>query len=116
MKMLRPFLSVVFGLSLLVQGFGVAAAIPAAATDETPVTAASMPCHGDAQDVAAGSCPCCNTDCPDMANCALGHMAAAPVTRLQFSPALQAVVATTQRSAEPVFFPSLLRPPIPSHV
>jgi len=114
MKKLRPFLSAVLGLTLLVQGFGVAAAAPAAVADEAQVAAADMPCHGGAQDEAAGSCPCCD-NCPNMANCALGHLAGAPVTRLQFSPATQTVIAATPRSVEAVVSASLLRPPISSH-
>jgi hypothetical protein len=115
MKMLRPLLNVVLGLSLLVQGFGVAAQVPAAAEDVTQVAAAQMPCHDGAHDQAANPASCCNADCPDMAGCVIGHLAGMPAHLPQFSPAAQVVVVLTPQSAESVVLPFLLRPPISSH-
>ena len=116
MQKLRPFLSAVIGLTLLVQGFSVAAAVPLATVDEPQVAAMDMPCHGDTQDTAPDStCPCCEQGCSDMANCAFGHLAAAPSANLQISPAAQSLCAATPRATSAGVPPSLLRPPISSH-
>jgi len=117
MKSLRPLLSAVFGLALLVQGLAVAAAPyalaahAAAAQESAP---AEMPCHETTQHP-AGSHACCGSDCPDMTSCALGHLAAAPAVRMQLAPVHSTVVAAPARSAESVPPSSRLRPPIVLH-
>ena len=119
MKSLRPLLSSVLGLVLLVQGVAVASAPhgllsrdAAAAQDSA---AAEMPCHRDAQTpdpVDTGTCACCDGDCPNMSGCAFGHLAAVPAIKLQVAPVEQAVIAARDRSAETVALPFRLRPPI----
>lgn len=115
MNKLRSLLSAVLALGLLVQGLDAAAAAPAATAGGAPAAAEQMPCHSDAQDDAATSCPCCDSDCAGMTGCAFGHLAAAPRTNLQFSPAAQSVVVASPRATRAGFTPSLLRPPIQSH-
>jgi len=123
MKSLRPLLSAVLGLALLVQGVAVAAtphapkaAAAAAAAQSAP--ASEMPCHGKSQaakPAAKAICPCCDGDCPDMSGCASGHFAAVPTIKLQLPPVRQAVLIAPDRAAESVALPSFLRPPIVLH-
>lgn len=115
MKKLRLLLSAVLALGLLAQGFSVAASVATPAADAASAAAEQMPCHGDAQDEAADSCPCCDSDCAGMTGCAFGHLAAAPRTALQFTPAAQSVVVASPCAIRAGFTPSLLRPPIPLH-
>ena len=123
MKSLRPLLSAVLGLALLVQGVAVAAtphapkaAAAAAAAQSAP--ASEMPCHGKSQaakPAAKAICPCCDGDCPDMSGCASGHFAAVPTIKLQLPPVRQAVLIAPDRAAESVALPFRLRPPIVLH-
>ncbi len=114
MKTLRPYLSAALGLTLLVQGFAVTASVPVAQAEGAPA-AAEMPCHGDGQDQAPDSCPCCDGDCPNMTSCLLGHLAGVPRADLQFTPAAQSVVVASPRAIRAGFTLSRLRPPIPFH-
>ena len=115
MNKLRPLLSAVLALGLLAQGFSAAASVGMPAADEASAAAEQMPCHGDAQDKAAKSCPCCDNDCAGMTGCMLGHLAVAPRTTLQLIPTAQSVVVASPRAIRAGFTPSLLRPPIPLH-
>lgn len=118
MKPLRPLLSSVLGLVLLVQGVAVASAPYAPTADEAATqesAAAAMPCHGDApapDPVDTGTCACCDGDCPNMSGCAFGHLAAMPPIKLQLPPVRQAVLTALDRSADSVALPFRLRPPI----
>ena len=118
MKM-RRFLSAILGLMLLAQGV-VAAAAPLALVPPgtgTQELAAGMPCPGTAQQPAAGTDPCCDTDCAGMTGCALGHLAVAHVATFAPVRAAQAVaVAVLPPPAEAVTLPIPLRPPIVSLV
>jgi len=111
----RTWLSTMLGLLLLLQGYAVAAAPnlapQAAATAMT--MAADEPCPMHAQDRDSSPQPdCCNTDCPSMATCLLGHFAAMPDLAILIAPAptvvpaFQATRATSRNPASP------LRPPI----
>ncbi|MGH8629954.1 MAG: hypothetical protein ACREU7_04200 [Burkholderiales bacterium] len=116
MKSLRPILNAALGLLLLVQGLVVAAAEYGSFTDATPATTEmSMPCHGQVTDEAGATCPCCDSNCPDMATCAF-----APVALLA-TPGLTLVAADHSLRPRPFsatasFTPqSRLRPPIAFH-
>ncbi len=113
MQKLRPFLTALLGLTLWVQGFAIAAA-PVAVAAEAADAAMEMPCHGAA---AAGvaACDCCDGDCDDMAGCAVGSFAGAPVVLLQADVALQAPAAARTWSVKTTVSPLPLRPPIVSH-
>lgn len=123
MKTLRPWLSAVLGLALLVQGlafaaapFDTASAAPAAA--EAVAAMDEMPCHGDSQPDtvdAAAACACCDDGCADMGGCAFGQLAAGPSMGAQFPSAPQDVVAVAERAATSVSLPLPLRPPISFH-
>lgn len=128
MKTLRPFLSAVLGLALLVQGLAFAAA-PFDAAGAAPAGAApagaeevaamdEMPCHGDSQPEtldAAAACACCDNGCADMGGCAFGQLAAGPSIGAQFPSAPQHVRAAAERAATSVSLPLPLRPPISFH-
>lgn len=121
METMRPWLSAVLGLALLVQGLAFAAA-PVDTTNAVPAATeavAAEPCHGDAQPDtvdAAAACPCCDSGCADMGGCAFGQLAAGPSIGAQFPSAPQAVIAVADRAAASVSLPLPLRPPISSHV
>lgn len=121
---LRPLLGAVLGLMLTVQGVAVASAplgmpSPPASTAAVQDAADAMPCHGaapaPAPDNATAPCACCQDDCPDLAVCASGTLAAAPVIKLTFAPASQPACAPRERAAPSVSLPFRLRPPIPLH-
>ncbi len=114
--MLRPILSVALGLGFLVQGVAVAAAPYALPANPAAAEQAAMdvPCHGAAP-VQANAHDCCDAGCADMASCALGHLAAAPVTPLQLNPARQAAVTTATWPLKTAVPPFPLRPPISFH-
>lgn len=117
MKLVRPLLNLVVGLLLLVQSVAVASTGVApldAADPAADVAMAAMPCHGDTGS-GTDQPSCCDADCPNMAACALGHIAAAPMQ------GFDAVVASQKVQPVSVMTPivlapsSLLRPPISSH-
>ena len=120
---LRPWLNAVLGLMLLVQGVALASAplaLPPAADTEQAATdtdTEAMPCHGTAPapDTDSAPCACCDHACPDMAACAAGHLAAAPVFQLRFAPAPQPAIAAPERAVVNVSPPLRLRPPIALH-
>jgi len=123
MKTLRPWLSAVVGLALLVQGLAFASA-PFGTASGAPVAAAAvaamdeMPCHGDAQPDtvdAAAACACCDDGCADMGGCAYGQLAAGPSIGAQFPAAPQDVVVAVARATTRVSLPLPLRPPISFH-
>ena len=123
MKTLRPWLSAVLGLALLVQGlafasapFDVASAAPAAAEEVAAMD--EMPCHGDAQPEtidAAAACACCDDGCADMGGCAFGQLAAGPSIGAQFPSPPHDLIVSAERAAIRVSLPLPLRPPISFH-
>ena len=122
MTSLRPLLSALLGLALLVQGVAVAAT-PLASAPSEPVAAQqsapdAMPCHGDVQKADPADmppCDCCDDGCADMSGCAFGHLALVSAVRLQLAPVAQSVSVTPDRAADSVPPPSRLRPPISFH-
>lgn len=112
MEKLRPFLAAILGLTLWVQGVAIAAA-PAAAMDEAG-SATEMPCHGD-EAPSVSPCDCCDGDCANMAGCAVGSFAGAPVPAMQAEAPLHLAVAARGWSPQTVVPPLPLRPPIVSH-
>jgi hypothetical protein len=103
------WIAVPLGLLLLLQALAVAAAPirgDGADNGDTPMT--MSPCHGDAN--ASGDTPaaaeCCDADCPHMAACALGHLAA-PATLLPL------MVRPSLETASPLADRLTLRPPTP---
>jgi len=114
MTRLRPFIHAILGLVLLVQGFAVAAAdrrIDLSNPDATVASEQAMPCH----DGMSGAAGCCEADCPDMASCALSHIATAPAaTPLVARPAARPISTPTLMSSAAAPR-SLLRPPIALH-
>lgn len=119
MKSLRPLLTGVVGLALLVQGV-VAAASPHLILARASAAAhaqSEMPCHNGKTAVPAQPCDCCDQDCADMSGCAFGHVAAiVPVTGLDFVASRQAGATTPDQAVASVFLPSHLRPPIVSRL
>lgn len=134
MQRLRPLLNTLLGLIFLVQGYAVAAApgmtapvatsVAASTASAAMVDMADMPhCAKmasqapqqarDAEDAAASSC--CDEGCPNLASCALGHLAAItspgiwlPNTVIDAPPFALPPVQALRLSA-------LLRPPITFH-
>lgn len=116
MKTSRTWLSVLLGLVLLLQGYAVSAAPRANLLKDSGadmVMQMDMPCHGQKADAEKPGKPsCCNADCPDMATCALGHIAS-PMSLTLNSPrgdlAEPGSLAAREIARAPA---SLLRPPI----
>lgn len=112
MLKLRPFLTALLGLMLWVQGLAIAAAPIAVAG--AAANAVEMPCHDSA---ASDGAPfdCCDSDCPDMAGCVIGHFAGIPAAAATVASAAQAAVAPRGWSPQTTILPLPLRPPITSH-
>ncbi|ULQ46652.1 hypothetical protein JN531_016345 [Flagellatimonas centrodinii] len=112
------WIAVPLGLLLLLQALAVAAApISGDGADDGDTPMTMSPCHGDAN--ASGDTPaaaeCCDADCPHMAACALGHLAAAtPMVASLARPATAATVVSVDRLILRPPTPQL-RPPIVSH-
>lgn len=122
MKRHRPWITAVLGLLFLVQGFAVAAAEHPSFKKGNDVAEqldhSSMPCAGQMQadpGNASGTASCCDSGCPDMTSCALGHLAVAATATViaAFAPA----APPTALASEPLTSSpqSLLRPPIAFH-
>ena len=108
MSRLRPLVSALAALMLLVQSFAVAAAPVAKQGDAMPC-AASMADHQK-------SSPCCDaTHCPDMASCMLGSFVSSPFSAPQFHREAQAPVQVAARLAPAATPQRLFRPPIALH-
>jgi hypothetical protein len=115
MKRFRPALNAVLGLLLLVQGVAAAATgFAPISADETATEMAAMPCHGDMTG-AGGHASCCDADCPNMAACALGHIAAASAPSLDVVATAHPARVTLLSAPVALPLPSLLRPPISFH-
>ena len=110
MEKLRPFLAVVLGLTLWVQGVAIAAAPVATAA----ASSAEMPCHGDKAPSAA-PCNCCDNDCTDMMGCAAGSIAGTPFVPVPAVPPPHAAIAARSWAPQTAVLPLPLRPPIVSH-
>ena len=113
MEKLRPFLAVVLGLMLWVQGFAIAAA-PVAVADEAAESAMEMPCHGD-EAPSLPPCDCCDGDCTGMAGCATGSVAGTPFVSVPAEAPLHVAIAARSWSAQTAVLPLPIRPPIVSH-
>lgn len=112
------WIAVPMGLLLLLQALAVAAApISGDGSDDHGAAMTMSPCHGDANasDTATAAADCCDADCPHMAACALGHLAAAtPMVASLARPATAATVVSVDRLILRPPTPQL-RPPIVSH-
>ena len=122
MNRIRPLLSFFLGFVLLAQGFAVSAAprtVPTASASASETVMADMPCHGQmaarADEGGAKKLPCCNENCPDMATCALGHLAPVTTVSLTLPPPAPVERAFMLSFAALQSPGSLLRPPIASH-
>lgn len=120
MKRFRTLLSVLLGLVLLLQGLAVSAAPYAKMADPAEAEMAmdmEMPCHGQMSDKAGTQKrSCCNSTCPDMTTCALGHIAASiDVMTVALSPAAYAEHSFTAVHAATRSLTTPLRPPISLH-
>lgn len=118
MKRFRPALNAVIGLLFMVQGVAVASAeiTPLDAGDiSAEASAAAVPCHGD-QTGGTDLDSCCDADCPNMAACALGHIAAASAQSVPIAAAQHPLRAATVLPPLASAPPSHLRPPISLHV
>jgi hypothetical protein len=119
MRRIRSVLSVALGLLLVAQGFAVAAA-EYRTTAAEPAQAqavqadAAMPCHGGPTPP-EDSASCCDSDCPNMTTCVLGHLAVAAPLHVDSTPVSQEFAAG--RAAPPMAATpqTLLRPPIALH-
>lgn len=118
MKRFRPALNLIVGLLLLVQGVAAASTSVApldAADPAADVAMAAMPCHGD-MSAGASESSCCDADCPNMAACAMGHIATASMHGFDAVAASQPVQSLSVLAPVALAPPSLLRPPISFHV
>lgn len=116
MNRFRPALNAILGLLLMVQGVAVAStemAMPA--LGDTASTMAAMPCHGD-QNSGGEPQSCCDSDCPNMASCALGHLAVASAQGAEFVGELHPAYPALVLAPATLPPPSFLRPPIAFHV
>ena len=120
MRRHRTLVTLLLGLILLVQGYAVAAApyvgAPAPAQAEMAAMA-DMPCHAHmAKDAAKQTPACCDSDCPNMTTCLLGHLAVMPP-----APQLQPLPDTSRSSLLPAptkqarLSSPVFRPPIRLH-
>ncbi len=114
----RLWIALPMGLLLLLQALAVAAApIRGDGTDDGGTAMMLSPCHDDAAATGdtAATADCCDADCPHMAACALGHLAAAtPVVAVLARPPAATVAARADRLTLRPPTPQL-RPPIVSH-
>lgn len=119
MKRHRTLIGALLGLMLLVQGFAVSAAPYAKVLESASAginAMADSPCHGKMADH-AGKRPssCCNDNCPDMAACALGHIAAAAIVSIVLPQSAYEASIFAPVHAVTRTLTSPLRPPITLH-
>lgn len=113
MARLRPVLNAILGLLLLVQVVAVAFANGDVAALDDASSTLQMPCHGDGNDRAPGTPPCCDHDCPDMTACMLGHFTVASLPVIWLAPGQPPGFALSAPPPRAAISSSLLRPPIP---
>lgn len=115
MKRSRTGLSLFLGLMLLVQGFAVSAAYPAMPDDPAAVVV-EVDCHGNpvhGSPTVSTRHDCCDTACPDMSTCLLGHLAGTAVIVLpDLKPAVRVVPDFKSARVTTRALITPLRPPI----
>ena len=113
MKRFRPILAAVLGLMLWVQGVALAAAPIGPIAPAQADSAMQMPCHDDA---ATSASDCCDSECPELAGCAMGHLSAAtPIAPALLEPAANEFAATGGWPLKTAALSLPDRPPILSH-
>lgn len=118
MKRYRTLLSVLLGLVLLLQGLAVSAApYPKVPDPVEAEMAMEMPCHGQMSEKSGKQQrSCCDSTCPDMTTCALGHIVATiEILTVTGSPATHAEPRFTIAQATTRALTTPLRPPISLH-
>lgn len=110
----RPFVNLLLGAIIALQGFAVAASPRAAAPAAAPAAEQSSPppCHGAAVGSPEQGRSCCDDSCPVMTACLLGHLGVAPVVAPLLSPPVAPPPQLAVVAAGPPPLRSFLRPPI----